>query len=76
MGMISFITPYGRIGTLQGGGVKVIRDGNGVIRQINVPDCLVDIVVSTNIGYEMRFYVGASRGAWNPSLGLYDSMGL
>ncbi len=75
LGLISFTTAYGRIGTLRDGGIKVIRDANEIIRQINVPDCLVDVVVSTNIGYEMRFYTGTARGTWNPSLGRYDSLG-
>ncbi len=74
-GLISYRTPYGRESLVDESGVKVIRDENNVIRQISVPQCLVDVVTLTDVKYEMRFYAHEHRGTWNGAEGLYQPTG-
>ncbi|MEI6515251.1 MAG: hypothetical protein WCO77_04675, partial [bacterium] len=74
-GLVSCTTIYGRTTVVEDGGVKVLRDENNIIRQINGVQCLVDFIAFSNRSYEIRFYAEENRGVWDGDSGLYGSLG-
>ena len=72
-GLILFVSEYGREAIIDEAGIKVIRDEYEAIRQVSVPQCLVDVVVTATNEYEMRFYTYANKGLWTN--GIYHPQG-
>ncbi|NQU38768.1 MAG: hypothetical protein HQ523_02330 [Lentisphaerae bacterium] len=55
-------------------GVEIIRDENGLFRQIFVPRYLCDVVTTTNESFSVLYYPRESVGPKDPGTGLYAPM--
>ena len=57
--------------TSEGGGVTVIRDAAGAVRQVKAPQTFVDVVTLSATSYEARFYGISDVGAQDPVTKIY-----
>lgn len=73
--LVSSVTQNGRESTLEDSGIQVVKDSEGILRQLSVPMARVDFVDSTNESYKIRFYAGDQKGTWNPTNQLFESLG-
>lgn len=67
-GALAVAVPYG-------GGTSVVRDAAGRPRQVRAPAAFVDIVVTGEAAYEVRFYPSADAGDPDPTTGLSTPAG-
>lgn len=67
-GALAVTVPYGS-------GTAVMRDGAGRLRQVRAPAAFVDVVVTGEAAYEVRFYPSADAGEPDPTTGLSAPVG-
>lgn len=60
---VKIVYPTGRILTENNLPVEVIYDNDNIIRQVNSPNALADIVVVNDYKYEIRYYAPADVGS-------------
>ncbi len=58
-----------------GGGIEIIRDVNGALRQMKGPQSIADIVILDTTSYEVRFYTLNNVGAQDGTTLLYALSG-
>lgn len=67
-GALAVAVPYGS-------GTSVVRGAAGQLRHVTAPATFVDIVVTGEAAYEMRFYPSADAGEPDPATGLSAPVG-
>lgn len=67
-GALAVAVPYGS-------GTSVVRDAVGRLRQVRAPAAFVDVVVTGEAAYEVRFYPSADAGEPDPATGLSAPVG-
>ena len=67
-GALAVAVPYGS-------GTVVVRDAAGQLRQVRAPAAFVDIVVTGEAEYEVRFFTAAVAGEPDPATGLSIPVG-
>jgi len=67
-GALAVAVPYGS-------GTSVVRDAAGRLRQVRAPAAFVDIAVTGEAAYEVRFYPSADAGEPDPATGLCVPVG-